>query len=73
MDRGTWRATAHGIAKSRIQLSETWASHVALVVKNVTANADGARDAGLIPGSGRSPGEVNGNPFQYFGLGFQNS
>ena len=24
-----------------------------------------ARDAGLIPGSGRSPGEGKGNPFQY--------
>ena len=24
-----------------------------------------AGDAGLIPGSGRSPGEGNGNPFQY--------
>ena len=23
------------------------------------------RDAGLIPGSGRSPGEENGNPLQY--------
>ena len=25
----------------------------------------GVRDAGLIPGSGRSPGEENGNPLQY--------
>ena len=24
-----------------------------------------AGDTGLIPGSGRSPGEGNGNPFQY--------
>ena len=29
------------------------------------ANAGDARDAGLIPGSGRSPGEGNGNPPQY--------
>ena len=28
-----------------------------------------ARDASLIPGSGRSPGEGNGNPFQYSCLG----
>ena len=28
-------------------------------------NAGGGREAGLIPGSGRSPGEENGNPFQY--------
>ena len=41
-----------------------WASHVALVVKNVTANAD-VRYAGLIPGSGRSPGEGNGDALQY--------
>ena len=32
------------------------------VVKNVPANA---RDADLIPGLGRSPGEGNGNPLQY--------
>ena len=28
-----------------------------------------AGDLGLIPGSGRSPGEGNGNPLQYFCLG----
>ena len=35
------------------------------VVKNPPANAGDARDAGLIPRLGRSPGEGNGNPFQY--------
>ena len=35
---------------------------VVLVVKNLPANAGGIRDAGLIPGWGRSPGEGNGNP-----------
>ena len=34
--------------------------------KNLSANA---RDAGLIPGSGRSPGEGDGNPLQYSCLG----
>ena len=34
----------------------------ALVVKNPTANAGDIRDTGLIPGSGRSPGEGSGNP-----------
>ena len=29
------------------------------------ASAGGGRDMGLIPGSGRSPGEGNGNPLQY--------
>ena len=32
------------------------------MVKNPPANA---RDAGLIPGSGRCPGEGNGYPLQY--------
>ena len=36
-----------------------------LVVKKPPANAGDVRDAGSIPGSGRSPGEGNGNPFQY--------
>jgi len=35
------------------------------VVKNPPANAGDARDAGLIPGSGRSPGGGNGNSLQY--------
>ena len=41
------------------------ASQVALVVKNLPANAGDAREVGSIPGSGRSPGEGNGNPLQY--------
>ena len=36
------------------------------MVKNLPANAE---DVGLIPGSGRSPGEGNGNPLQYSCLG----
>ena len=40
-------------------------SLVVQLVKNPTANAGGARDTSLIPGSGRSPGEGNGNPLQY--------
>ena len=32
----------------------SWASKVALVVKNPPANAGDVRDVGLIPGSGRS-------------------
>ena len=35
------------------------------MVKNLPANAGDVRDVGLLPGSGRSPGEGNGNPFQY--------
>ena len=36
-----------------------------LVVKNPPANAGDTRDAGSIPGSGRSPGVGNGNLLQY--------
>ena len=38
---------------------------MAQLVKNPPANAGDTRDVGLIPGSGRSPGEWNGNPLQY--------
>ena len=34
------------------------------MVKNPLANAEGIRDAGSIPGSGRYAGEGNGNPLQ---------
>ena len=33
--------------------------------KNPPASAGDVGDAGSIPGSGRSPGEGNGNPHQY--------
>ena len=35
------------------------------VLKNPPANGEDARDTGLIPGLGRSPGVGNGNPLQY--------
>ena len=35
------------------------------LVKNLPANARDIRDAGLIPGLGRSPGGVHSNPLQY--------
>ena len=38
---------------------------VVLVVKNLPANAEDLREAGLIPGSGKSPGGGNVNPLQY--------
>ena len=38
---------------------------MAQLVTNRPANTGDARDAGSIPGSGGSPGEGNGNPFQY--------
>ena len=39
------------------------------VVKNLPAKAGDAGDLGSIPGLGRSPGEGNGNPLQFFCLG----
>ena len=36
-----------------------------IIVKNLPANAGDAKDMSLIPRSGRSPGEGNGNPLQY--------
>ena len=35
------------------------------VVKNPPINVGDARDADLIPGLGKSPGEEDGNPLQY--------
>ena len=41
------------------------ASQVALVVKNLPANAGDTTDTGSTPGLGRSPGVGNGNLLQY--------
>ena len=43
----------------------TWASQVVLVLKNFPTNTGNIRDATLTPGSGRSPGGVNGTLLQY--------
>ena len=43
----------------------TGASQVALVVKNLPANAGDARDLGSISGSERPPEIGNGTPLQY--------
>ena len=59
-------------------IHETWISKVsayilgtpqeALVIKNLPASAGDIRDAGLIPGLGRSLGGGHGNPLQYSSL-----
>ena len=38
---------------------------MALVVKNLHASAGDMGDAGLIPGSGRSPGRGHGDPLRF--------
>ena len=46
-----------------------WASQVAVVAKNPLANAGDTGDTGSMPGSGKTPGERNGNPLQFSCLG----
>jgi len=52
-----------GVHSSNLRDNRT--SQVALVVKNLPANAGDIRDMGSNPGLGRSPGEGNGKPCQY--------
>ena len=59
-----------GVTKSNPVLNhlssvQLWVSPVTLVVKILPAHAGDLRDAGSIPGSGRSPGGRNSNPLQY--------
>ena len=48
-----------------IEITNLSLSQVVLVVQNLPANAGDIKDAGLIPGSGRSPGGGHGNTLQY--------
>ena len=63
-EEGIRKLLFNGFHMSKMK-KRSWASPVALVVKNPPANAADTRDAGSIPGSGRSSGEGNGNPLQY--------
>ena len=63
MDRGAWRATVHGVTKSRTQLGDFIFTLIHSSVGKESACSAGG--LGSIPGSGRSPGEGNGNPLQY--------
>ena len=58
-DGGAWWAAISGVAQSRTRLKRLSSS---------SSSKESACNAGhlsLIPGSGRSPGEGNGNPLQY--------
>ena len=46
------------------EVQDMRSSEVVLVVKNLPANTEDGRDAGLNPGP-RSPGGGHGNPLQY--------
>ena len=52
-----------GMWNFELQHVNSWVSLVAKLVKSLPAINAG--DPGSIPGSGRSPGEGNGNPLQY--------
>ena len=70
MGGGAWWATVHGATKSQRRLSD-----FTLLINGLPrwlsgkGSAHQAGDVGLIPGSGRSPGEGDGNLLQYSCLG----
>ena len=72
MDRGAWRATAHGVSKSWTRLSDLACTQV--LVLGFPGGSDGkesvctAEDQGSVPRLGGCPGEGNGYPLQYFCL-----
>ena len=69
MDREAWHAAIHGVAKSWTRLSD-WSDLIFLAKAGFPGGSDckvsacNVGDLGLIPGSGRSPGEENGSPLQ---------
>ena len=70
----SWRKSVFFFFYCTIHVSALCPSYIrgfpgGIVVKNLPADAGDARDAGLIPGSGRSAGEGNSNPLQYSCLG----
>ena len=48
-----------------VNYQQLWVSHLALLAKNLLANAGNIREVGSVPGLGKSPGAGNGNPLQY--------
>ena len=78
MDREAWQATVHGISTVRHVLAASFRFNRQQLISSwifiqwgfpggseVKASACNAGDLGSILGSGRSPGEGNGNPLQY--------
>ena len=53
------------MTQKNLSMKEKWASQVATVVRNPSANAGDVRDKGSIPGLGSPPGGGHGNPLQY--------
>ena len=65
MDREAWHALIHGVAKSWTRLSDWTELKDFPGGPESKASAYNARNPGSDPGSGRSPGEGNGNPLRY--------
>ena len=67
MDREAWRAAIHGVAKSRTWLSDwtelIWKHELPWWLSG-KESACNTGYLGSIPGSGRSPGRLHGNPLQ---------
>ena len=63
--KGKLRGQLYQRCKNVLPLKAAWGFPSGSVVKNPPASPGDAGDTGLIPGSGRSPGEGNGNPLQY--------
>ena len=61
----TYCVSRLGILNTKLLVYSERAFQVAPMVKNPLANAGDTRDAGPIPGSGRSAGGGHGNPLQY--------
>ena len=62
---GNYNPTCHEALPKKKQKHENCVWNLALVVKNLPANAGDIRDENSIPGSGRSPGEGHSSPLQY--------
>ena len=73
-DGGAWWAAVYGITQSQRRLKRLSSSSSTMDQVGFPSSSDGktsacnAGDPGLIPGQGRSPGEGNGNPLQYYCL-----
>ena len=69
-DGEAWWAASYGVAQNQTRLKRL-SSGSSMELKGFPGGSDGnefacyAADPGLIPGSGRTSGEGNGNPLQY--------
>ena len=66
-DGGVWLASVYEVTQSRTRLKRFSSSNGSVGKESACKSGD-TGDAGLIPGSGKSPGGGNGNSFQYFCL-----